>query len=150
MVKQDKRNNNANKPEANCHIVGSDKKIIYPNYIMDNNKLSGVAFNLPENKFIIVEEATRPIPVPRKWYRDENGVRHPIPAPRKKKGGKIPIAALRTKIDEKRKALKGYTRSFEIGIKSNFSALEQLQHERTQRLFTGSTIPRRDVFSVGS
>ena len=23
-------------------------------------------------------------------------------------------------------------------------------HERTQRLFTGSTIPRRDVFSAGS
>ena len=42
MVKQDKRNNNANQREANCHIVGSDKKIIYPNYIMDNNKLSGL------------------------------------------------------------------------------------------------------------
>lgn len=65
---------------------------------MDNNKLSILAFNLPENKFIIVEEATRPIAVPRKWYRDENGVRHPIPAPRKKKGGKIPIPAPRTKI----------------------------------------------------
>ena len=26
MVKQDKRNNNANQREANCHIVGSDKK----------------------------------------------------------------------------------------------------------------------------
>lgn len=57
---------------------------------MDNNKLSGLAFNLPENKFIFVEEATRLIPVPRKWYRDENGVRHPNPTPGKKKGGKIP------------------------------------------------------------
>ena len=28
MVKQDKRNNDANQREANCHIVGSDKKII--------------------------------------------------------------------------------------------------------------------------
>ena len=64
------------------------KKIAYPNYIMDNNKLSGLAFNLPQNKFIIVEEATRPIPVPRKWYRDENDVWHPIPAPRKKNGDK--------------------------------------------------------------
>ena len=32
------------------------KKVIYPNYIMDNNKLSSLAFYLPENKFIIVEE----------------------------------------------------------------------------------------------
>ena len=80
---------------------------IYPNYVMDNNTLSGLAFNLPENKFIIVEKATRPIPVPRKWYRDENGVRHPNPAPRKNKGCKIPIPAPRTKIGEKRKALNG-------------------------------------------
>ena len=65
---------------------------------MDNNKLSGSAFNLPENKFIIVEEASRPIPVPRKWHRDENAVRHPNPAPREKKGGKIPIPAPRTKL----------------------------------------------------
>ena len=42
---------------------------------MDNNKLFGLAFNLPENTFIIVEEARRSIPVPRKWYLDENGVR---------------------------------------------------------------------------
>ena len=28
--------NNANQREAYCHIFGSDKKIIYPNYIMDN------------------------------------------------------------------------------------------------------------------
>lgn len=98
---------------------------------MDNNdKLSGLAFILPENKFVNVEEATRPIPVPGKWYRDENGVRHPNPAPRKKKGGKIPIPAPRTKTGEKRKALNGYTKSYEIGIKSNFSALEQLQNTR--------------------
>lgn len=72
----------------------------------------------------------RPVPLPRKWYRDENGVKHPIPAPRKKKGGKIPIPAPTTKIGEKRKALNGYTKSYEIGIKSNFSALEQLQNIR--------------------
>lgn len=97
---------------------------------MDNNKSSGLAFNLPENKFIIVEEASRPFPVPRKWYRDENGVRHPIPTPRKKKGGKIPIPAPRTKIGYKRKALNVYTKSYEIVIKSNFIALEQLQNTR--------------------
>lgn len=39
-------------------LVLIKKMYIYPNYIMDNNKLSGLAFNVPENKFIIVEEAT--------------------------------------------------------------------------------------------
>lgn len=46
----------------------------------------------------------------RKWYRDENGVKHPIPAPRKRHllGDIIPIPAPGTKIGEKRKALNGY------------------------------------------
>lgn len=108
------RNENicANQREANCHIVGSNEKIIYPSYIMDKSKY--------------------PIPVPRKWYRDENSVNHPIPAPRRKHllGGKMPILAPRTKINQKRKALKGYTKSYEIGIKSDKSALEQLQNTR--------------------
>lgn len=73
-----------------------------------------------------------PIPVPRKWCRDENGVKYPIPAPRRKclLGGKISIPAPRTKIGEKRRALNSYTKSYEIGIESNFSALEQLQNTR--------------------
>lgn len=105
--------------EARVGFIAAPRKK-NPNYIMDNNKLSGLAFNLPENKFEIVEEAKRPVPLPRKWYRDENGVKHPIPAPRKKKGGKIPIRTPRTKIGEKRKALNGYTKSYEMGINSNF------------------------------
>lgn len=78
-----------------------------------------------------MEEAKRPIPAPREWYRDDNGVKHTIPSPRRKKGGQVqPIPAPRPKIGEKRKALNGYTKSYEIGIKSNFSALEQLQNTR--------------------
>ena len=77
--------------------------------------------------------------MPRKWCRDENGVKHPIPAPRRKHllGGKISIPAPRTKIGEKRRALNGYTKSYEIGIESNFSVLEQLQNTRlaTTRYF---------------
>lgn len=116
--------------EARVGFIAAPRKKKYPNYIMDNNKLSALAFNLRENKFETVEEAKRPAAGPRKWYRDEHGVKHPIPAPRKRKGGKIPIPARRTKIGEKRKALNGYTKSYEIGIKSNFSALEQLQNIR--------------------
>lgn len=89
----------------NDPIVSFDEKIIYTNYIMNNSK--------------------RPIPVSRKWCRDENCVKHPIPAPRRKHllGGKISIPAPGTKIGEKRRALNGYTKSYEIGIESNFSAL---------------------------
>lgn len=93
---------------------------------MDNNKLCGLAFNLPENKFIIVEKASRPIPVPKNGIEMRMVLGTLFLLQERKKGGKIPIPASRTKIGEKRKALNGYTKSYEIGIKSNFSALEQL------------------------
>ena len=59
----------------------------------------------------------------------------PIPAPRTKK--QQPVAAPRTKIDEKRKALKGFTQSYEIGLKNDRDALVQLQNTRLaiSRLF---------------
>ena len=50
----------------------------------------------------------------------------PIPKPRTKK----PVPSPRTKIDQVAKALKGYTKSFEIGIKNNKDPLEQLQNTR--------------------
>ena len=52
----------------------------------------------------------------------------PIPAPRRKK--QQPVAAPRTKIDRKRRALKGFTNSYEIGLKSDRDALVQLQNTR--------------------
>ena len=50
----------------------------------------------------------------------------PIPKPRTKK----PVPSPRTKIEQVAKALKGYTKSFEIGIKNNKDPLEQLQNTR--------------------
>ena len=47
----------------------------------------------------------------------------PQPQPR-------PIPAPRTKITEKSKALKGYTKSYEIAIKNDKDILEQLQNAR--------------------
>ena len=48
-----------------------------------------------------------------------------------------PIAVPRTKIGEKRKALKGFTKSYEIGLKTDRDALVQLQNTRLviSRLF---------------
>ena len=83
----------------------------------------------------------RPIPTPRKSvkqmvqdyedniilppleFRDDY---KPIPKPRTKK----PVPSPRTKIEQVAKALKGFTKSFEIGIKNNKDPLEQLQNTR--------------------
>ena len=83
----------------------------------------------------------RPIPAPRKTvkqmvqdyedsiilppleFRDDY---KPIPKPRTK----TPVPLPRTKIEQVAKAMKGYTKSFEIGIKNNKDPLAQLQNTR--------------------
>ena len=83
----------------------------------------------------------RPIPTPRKSvkqmvqdyedniilppleFRDDY---KPIPKPRTKK----PVPTPRTKIEQVAKAMKGYTKSFEIGIKNNKDPLAQPQYTR--------------------
>ena len=59
----------------------------------------------------------------------------PIPAPRTKK--QQSVAAPRTKTGEKRRALKSFTKSYEIGLKTDRDALVQLQNTRLaiSRLF---------------
>ena len=86
---------------------------------------------------------TKPIPAPRKSVKqmvqdyEENIIppllelkddNKPIPKPRTKK--QVPIPLPRTKIEQVANALKGYTKSFEIGIKNNKDPLEQLQNTR--------------------
>ena len=84
---------------------------------------------------------TKPVPLPRKSvkqmvqdyedniilppleFRDDY---KPVPLPRTKK----PVPLPRTKIEEVAKALKGYTKSFEIDIKNNKDPLAQLQNTR--------------------
>ena len=85
----------------------------------------------------------KPIPTPRKSvkqmvqdyedniilppleFRDDY---KPIPKPRTKK--QVPIPSPRTKIEQVAVAVKGYTKSFEIGIKNKKDPLEQLQSTR--------------------
>ena len=106
--------------------------------------LSGVTDDELENLVRVREEARRPIPAPRKMgvkqlirYFENNNLDkppRPIPAPRTKKQQPQPqprpIPAPRTKIMEKSKALKGYTKSYEIVIKNDKHILEQLQNTR--------------------
>ena len=116
--------------------------------------LSGLTDVELENLVRVREEARRPIPTPRKriptrvprkmgvkqlirYFENNNLYKppRPIPAPRIKK--QQPVAAPRTKIDEKQKALKGFTRSYEIGLNTDRDALVQLQNTRLaiSRLF---------------
>ena len=84
---------------------------------------------------------TKPVPLPRKSVKqmvqdyEENIILpplefrddyKPVPLPRTKK----PVPLLRTRIEEVAKALKGYTKSFEIDIKNNKDPLAQLQNTR--------------------
>ena len=77
-------------------------------------------------------QSRKPIPAPRKSVKqmvqdyEDNIILPPIPKPRNKKPTPLP----RTKIEEVDKALKGYTKSFEIGIKNNKDPLAQIQNPR--------------------
>ena len=87
-----------------------------------------------------------PVPTPRKSVKqmakeyEENVILPPIefmddykpvPAPRTKQHAvKKPVPAPRTKIEQTDKALKGYTKSYEISIKSNKDPLAQMQNTR--------------------
>ena len=67
-------------------------------------------------------ENNKPVPAP--------GTYKPVPAPRTKKPMDKPVPAPRTKIEQTNKALKGYTKSYEISIKNNKDPLAQMQNTR--------------------
>ena len=130
------------------NINADMKSFIYSNNIMSRrNELirrlfSGLTDSELENLVRVREEAhpisvrRPPIPKPRRnvqqliRYFENNPIPpyRPIPAPRTKK--QQPIAAPRTKISEKRRALKGFTKSYEIDLKTDRVALVQLQNTR--------------------
>ena len=130
------------------NINADMKSFIYSNNIMSRRNelirrlLSGLTDSELENLVRVREEAhpisvrRPPIPKPRRnvqqliRYFENNPIPpyRPIPAPRTKK--QQPIAAPRTKISEKRRALKGFTKSYEIDLKTDRVALVQLQNTR--------------------
>ena len=92
-----------------------------------------------------VPKSRRPVPTPRKSVKqmakeyEENIILPPIefrddykpvPAPRTKKLLDKPVPTPRTKIEQTDKALKGYTKSYEISIKNNKDPLAQMQNTR--------------------
>ena len=77
----------------------------------------------PKSVQQMVQDYEENIILPPLEFRDDY---KPIPLPRTKK----PIPLPRTKIEQVDKALKGYTKSFEIGVKNNKDLLEQLKNTR--------------------
>ena len=130
------------------NINADMKNFFYSNNIMSRRNelirrlLSRLTNSEFENLVRVREEAhpisvrRPPIPKPRRnvqqliRYFENNPIPpyRPIPAPRTKK--QQPIAAPRTKISEKRRALKGFTKSYEIDLKTDRDALVQLQNTR--------------------
>ena len=82
-----------------------------------------------ENNIILppLEFRDKPVPAPRtiKPVPAPRTIK-PVPAPRTKR----PVPIPRTKIEQTDKALKGYTKSFQIDIKNNKDPLVQLQNTR--------------------
>ena len=74
-----------------------------------------------------------PKPTPRRSVRDmvQDYEENIIALPLEFRDDYKPVALPRTKIEQVDKALKGYTKSFEIGIKNNKDPLEQLQNTRS-------------------
>ena len=104
------------------------------------NKMHSIPSPTPE-KPIPASRTRKPVTTPRKSVKDmvkdyEDNIilpppefrddYKPIPAPRTKK----PVPLPRTKIEQVDKALKGYTKSFEISTKNNKDPLAQLQNTR--------------------
>ena len=117
---------------------------------LSKSELINLLLKQHKPKNIIVDD-TKPVPAPRKSVKsmvqqyEDNVISHkPIPAPRTKKPLQAPIPAPRTKkqtsekpVPEKRtiisqveKALKGYTKSFDVELRDNKDPLLQLQKSR--------------------
>ena len=75
----------------------------------------------------MAKEYEENIILPPKEFR---GDYKPVPTPRTKKLLDKPVSAPRTKIEQTDKALKGYTKSYEISIKNNKDPLAQMQNTR--------------------
>ena len=88
-------------------------------------------------KNIIVDD-TKPVPASRKSVKDmvqqyEDNIiipQAPIPAPRTKKPSEKPVPEKRTIISQVEKALKGFTKSFDVELRDNKDPLLQLQKSR--------------------
>ena len=89
-----------------------------------------------------LEFRDKPVPAPRKNVKqmvhdyEDNIIQpplefrdKPVPLPRTKK----PVPLLRTKIEQVQKALKGYTKSFEISIINNEDPLTQINYKTQER-----------------
>ena len=115
------------------------------NLLLNQDKMLRQLLKEKQQKPIAAPRTMKPIPTPRKSvkqmvqsyedniilpppeFRDDF---KPVPKPRTVKPSR-PIPLPRTKIEQTNRALKGYTKSFEINIKYNKDPLNQMQNTRS-------------------
>ena len=118
---------------------------------LSKSELINLLLKQHKPKNIIVDDTKpvparkRPVPAPRKSVKDmvqqyEDNIiipppelrddYKPIPAPRTKKTSKKPVPEKRTIISQVEKALKGYTKSFDVELRDKKDPLLQLQKSR--------------------
>ena len=118
---------------------------------LSKSELINLLLKQHKPKNIIVDDTKpvparkRPVPAPRKSVKDmvqqyEDNIiipppelrddYKPIPAPRTKKPSKKPVPEKRTIISQVEKALKGYTKSFDVELRDKKDPLLQLQKSR--------------------
>ena len=120
------------------------KNIILTSYNMNKKDLKKLSKSelinllLKEYKPIPASRTIKkPIPAPRRnvkqmvQYYEKINTEKPVLLPRTVKSKEKPMPLLRTKIEETNRALKGYTKSFEINIKYYKDRLNQMQNTRS-------------------
>ena len=84
----------------------------------------------------LILKQQKPVPAPRKSVKDmvqqyeDNIIQPPIPAPRTKKPSQAPTPEKRTIIAQVEKAMRGYTKSFNIQLRDEMNPLIQLHKSR--------------------
>ena len=152
MLKNMELQNKQEKKKPNIIVVDDTKPVPAPRTykpVSTPNKQ-----NKKKPQIIIVDD-TKPVPAPRTYKPVPPRTYKPVPTPRTHKPVPAPrtvkqmvqdyenniilpplefrdkpVPAPRTKIEQTDKALKGYTKSFQIDIKNNIDPLEQLQKTR--------------------
>ena len=152
---QSKQSNHTLMDERNLNNLENLSKLDLTKLInlenLSKSELINLLLKQHKPKNIIVDDTKpvparkRPVPAPRKSVKDmvqqyEDNIiipppelrddYKPIPAPRTKKPSKKPVPEKRTIISQVEKALKGYTKSFDIELRDKKDPLLQLQKSR--------------------
>ena len=106
------------------------------NFLLKQHKPKNIIVD--DTKPVPTPRTYKPVPAPRKSVKDmvqqyEDNIiipQAPIPAPRTKKPSEKPVPEKRTIISQVEKALKGYTKTFDVELRDEKDPLLQLQKSK--------------------